>query len=315
VYWQLPLATTMVLAYLLARIVKQVNKVQQQYQEMAILESAYWSLQETIEKTEGSHETTLGSQVPSLKHAVRLDGVSFAYDEDWVLRNASLIFPAGLFTAIVGPSGTGKTTIVDLVTALLRPQQGEIWVDDLPLEQVDIRSWRGMIGYVPQETLLLHDTVFFNVTLGDPELNEEDAEYALRAAGAWEFVTALPRGMHSLVGERGGALSGGERQRIAIARALVRKPKLLILDEPTSALDRDSEAAICETLQQLSGKYTVLAISHQPALMKAADRAYHLQDGEVTLVEDRSTTSKDSGGIEDDSGFGGQAATVPGTGG
>jgi ATP-binding cassette subfamily C protein len=121
--------------------------------------------------------------------------------------------------------------------------------------------------------------------------------------------------MHSLVGERGGALSGGERQRIAIARALVRKPKLLILDEPTSALDRDSEAAICETLQQLSGKYTVLAISHQPALMKAADRAYHLQDGEVTLVEDRSTTSKDSGGIEDDSGFGGQAATVPGTGG
>ena len=315
VYWRLPLATTMVLAFLLARIVKQVNKVQQQYQEMAILESAYWSLQETIQKTEQAHETTLGSQVPSLKHAIRLDRVSFAYQEDWVLRNASLTFPSGLFTAIVGPSGAGKTTIVDLVTALLRPQQGEIWVDDLPLEEVDIKRWRGMIGYVPQETVLLHDTVLFNVTLGDPELNEEDAEFALRAAGAWQFVTAMPRGMYGMVGERGGGLSGGERQRIAIARALVRKPKLLILDEPTSALDRNSEAAICETLQQLSGAYTILAISHQPALMKAADRTYHLQDGEVALVDDRSTASKHSDEIEDDSGLGGQTATVPGTGG
>jgi len=311
VYWRLPLATTMVLAFLLARIVKQVNNVQQQYQEMAVLESAYWSLQETIQKTEQAHETTLGSQVPSLKHGIRLDRVSFAYQEDWVLRNASLTFPSGLFTAIVGPSGAGKTTIVDLVTALLRPQQGEIWVDDLPLEEVDIRRWRGMIGYVPQETVLLHDTVLFNVTLGDPELNEEDAEYALRAAGAWQFVTAMPRGMYSTVGERGGGLSGGERQRIAIARALVRKPKLLILDEPTSAMDRNSEAAICETLQQLSGDYTILAISHQPALLTAADRAYHLQDGEAALVEDHSTASKPS---EDDSGFGGQAAIVPGTG-
>jgi len=315
VYWRLPLATTMVLAFLLARIVKQVNNVQQQYQEMAVLESAYWSLQETIQKTEQAHETTLGSQVPSLKHGIRLDRVSFAYQEDWVLRNASLTFPSGLFTAIVGPSGAGKTTIVDLVTALLRPQQGEIWVDDLPLEEVDIRRWRGMIGYVPQETVLLHDTVLFNVTLGDPELNEEDAEYALRAAGAWQFVTAMPRGMYSTVGERGAGLSGGERQRIAIARALVRKPKLLILDEPTSAMDRNSEAAICETLQQLSGDYTILAISHQPALMKAADRAYRLQNGIAVLDEDHPTASAPSDENEEDSGLSGQAAIVPGTGG
>jgi ATP-binding cassette subfamily C protein len=170
--------------------------------------------------------------------------------------------------------------------ALIRPKQGEVFIDDLPLAQTDLRSWRKMIGYVPQETLLLHDTVLINITLGDPELRKEDAEYALRAAGAWEFVTALPQGMYSTVGERGGMLSGGERQRIAIARALVHKPKLLILDEPTSALDRDSEAAICETLQQLSGDYTILAISHQPALMNAADRAYRLQDGTTLLVED-----------------------------
>jgi ATP-binding cassette subfamily C protein len=286
IYWHMPLAQVMVLAFLLVRLVKHINKVQLEYQQMVIYESAYWSLQDTIHEAQMAREPTLGKQVPSLNHAIRLDRVSFAYDEELVLRDLSLTFPAGLFTAIVGPSGVGKTTIVDIVMALIRPKQGEVFIDDLPLAQTDLRSWRKMIGYVPQETLLLHDTVLINITLGDPELRKEDAEYALRAAGAWEFVTALPQGMYSTVGERGGMLSGGERQRIAIARALVHKPMLLILDEPTSALDRNSEAAICETLQQLSGDYTILAISHQPALMNAADRAYRLQDGTALLVED-----------------------------
>jgi ATP-binding cassette subfamily C protein len=286
IYWHMPLAQVMVLAFLLVRLVKHINKVQLEYQQMVIYESAYWSLQNTIHEAQMAREPTLGKQVPSLNHAIRLDRVSFAYDEELVLRDLSLTFPAGLFTAIVGPSGVGKTTIVDIVMALIRPKQGEVFIDDPPLAQTDLRSWRKMIGYVPQETLLLHDTVLINITLGDPELRKEDAEYALRAAGAWEFVTALPQGMYSTVGERGGMLSGGERQRIAIARALVHKPMLLILDEPTSALDRNSEAAICETLQQLSGDYTILAISHQPALMNAADRAYRLQDGTALLVED-----------------------------
>ena len=315
VYWRFPLATTMVLAFLLARIVKQVNKVQQQYQELAILESAYWSLQNILEGAENERESALGTRIPSLKQAIRLDRVSFAYGEHRVLQNISLIFPVGLLTAIVGPSGVGKTTVADLVTGLLLPQEGKVLIDDLPLQQVDVMKWRKMIGYVPQETLLLHDSVLINITLGDPELSEENAEAALRSAGAWEFVTAMPRGMYSTVGERGDMLSGGQRQRIAIARALVHKPKLLILDEPTSALDRESEEAICETLQQLSGKYTILAISHQPALLTAADRAYRLQDGSAVLVEDRATDSAALDKVEDDSGLSGQAAIVPRTGG
>jgi ATP-binding cassette subfamily C protein len=287
VYWHLPLATIMVLVFLLSRIVKQLNKVQQQYQEMVILESAYWSLQDTIREAERSCEPELGSKVPVLNHSIRLDGVSFAYGEEWVLRDASLSFPSGLLTAIVGPSGVGKTTVADLLLGLIRPQKGEVWIDDLPLAKVDLKKWRKMIGYVPQETLLLHDSVLINVTLGDPDLSVADAERALRAAGAWEFITEMPQGIYSTVGERGGMLSGGQRQRVAIARALVHKPALLILDEPTSALDTENELAICETLQQLTGEYTILAISHRATLMSAADQAYQLQDGKVFLVEDQ----------------------------
>jgi ATP-binding cassette subfamily C protein len=297
IYWQIPLAEVMVLVFLLARVVKLLTKAQQGYQQMVTLESAYWSLQNTIREAESASESALGTQVPSLKETIRFDQVSFNYGEDWVLRNASLIFPAGLFTAIVGPSGVGKTTIVDLVMALLRPQHGELFIDDLPLAEVDLRSWRKMIGYVPQETLLLHDTVLINVTLGAPDLTEADAEQALRAAGAWEFVRAMPQGMHSTVGERGSMLSGGQRQRIAIARALVHKPKLLILDEPTSALDPENEAAISETLGQLRGTITILAISHQPTIMKEADRAYQLQDGKAFLLEDHQVKSVSGGSL------------------
>ena len=295
VFLRFPLATVLVLVFLLTRIVKRVNKVQQEYQEMVILESAYWSLKDTIREAERAREPNLGAETPSLDHAIRLDRVSFAYNEEWVLKEASLSFPSGLLTAIVGPSGIGKTTIADLLIGLIRPQQGEVWVDDLPLAKVDLKKWRKMIGYVPQETLLLHDTVFINVTLGDPELGEEEAEDALRAAGAWEFVTEMPKGMYSTVGERGSMISGGQRQRIALARALVHKPKLLVLDEPTSALDQESEAAICETLQQLSGKYTILAISHRNTLIGAADRAYQLEDGKALLVQDHNVADAYSG--------------------
>ena len=194
-----------------------------------------------------------------------------------------------------------------LIIGLLRPQRGQIWIDDLSFETVDIRTWRRVIGYVPQETLLLHDTVMRNVTLGDPESSEKDVENALRAAGAWGFVSALPQGMHSTVGERGGKLSGGQRQRIAIARALVHKPVLLILDEATSGLDPESEASICDTLRQLRGKLTILAISHQPALVNVADRAYRVQDGEALLMGNHQDIDSDSGDV----GSGSRLTTLP----
>lgn len=162
------------------------------------------------------------------------------------------------------------------------------------MREVDLRLWRNMIGYVPQDTILLHDSILHNVTLGDPKLSINDAEQALRAADAWEFVSGLPEGLSTMVGERGGKLSGGQRQRIVIARALVNRPRLLILDEATSALDRESEDAICETLGGLKGQLTILAISHNRAMVQAADYVYRMTDGTASLLpkEDQSALAK-----------------------
>jgi ATP-binding cassette, subfamily C, bacterial len=286
VYFGIPISSVMVLAFLLIRLLSQMGKVQENYQDMVIFESAYWSLRSKIKKAENELEAFPGKQKPSLEQGIRLDHVSFKYRESWVLNNASLELPAGLFTAITGLSGAGKTTVADLVIGLLQPQEGQVLIDGIPLMALDIRSWRQMIGYVPQETLLLHDTVMKNVTLGDPQLNEKDVKYALRAAGILDFVMNMPQGLESTVGERGGMLSGGQRQRIAIARALVHKPALLILDEATSGLDTETEATIVETLRKLKGELTILAISHQHALVDAADIAYHLQDGEALSARD-----------------------------
>ncbi len=285
IYVELSFTTVTVLVFLLARLMKHLGKIQQQYQNMLISESAYWSLAEKIDEAGREREPFLGDQKPQFNKAIRLENISLGYSGQSVLKNASLIFPKGSFTMLVGASGAGKTTVADLIIGLLRPQKGEIWIDKLALADADLKSWRQMIGYVPQETLLLHDTILNNVTLGDPALTPDSVQNALRAAGALEFVEAIPQGMYSIVGERGGRLSGGQRQRIAIARALVHQPLLLILDEATSALDPDSESTIGRTLQKLRGELTIIAISHQPTLIKSADRAYCIENGQAILMD------------------------------
>ena len=276
--------SVMFLAFLLVRTLLYLSRMQREYQRMVTCESAYWSLQAAIDGARKESENLPEGATPELRQAIRLDDVGFRYRDRWVLRNAALTIPAGGITAIIGASGAGKTTVVDLVTALLRPQEGEIWIDELPLGRVDWRLWRRMIGYVPQDTLLLHDTVANNVTLGDPELTRADAEAALRAAGIWDLVSGLPEGLDTIVGERGGKLSGGQRQRVAIARALAHKPRVLILDEATSALDPETETAICRTLEDLRGELTIIAISHQSPLVDVADRVYRMADCAASLV-------------------------------
>jgi ATP-binding cassette, subfamily C, bacterial len=284
-----------VLSVVFWRTLSRFGNLQFNYQELASVESAYWSLRESIDELHDHEEAHVGTRVPSFEKSLALRDVSFSYGEKPVSERVSLIIPTGGFTALVGPSGVGKTTIADLIIGLLRPQKGEIYIDGVPMSELDLRQWRGMIGYAPQDAILFHDTIFSNVTLSDPVLTSRDAETALREAGAWDFVSSLPDGLESIVGERGGKISGGQRQRIALARALVRKPKLLILDEVTTALDPDTESAICQSLLRLKGKVTILTISHQKALVDAADSVYDVsQLGLSTDAETQSSERSES---------------------
>ena len=194
-------------------------------------------------------ETGTGTERVALDQSIDFESVSFSYGEHRILDKVSFSIPAGVITCLVGDSGSGKTTIADLVIGLIQPESGIIRVDGHDLNALDVHAWRHSIGYVPQENLLLHDSILHNVALGDPSLKREDAEYALKLAGAWDFVSRLPDGIDSVVGERGTLLSGGQRQRVMIARALAHHPKLLILYEATIALDPANEAGICATLQ------------------------------------------------------------------
>jgi ATP-binding cassette subfamily C protein len=285
--WTVSPAIVMTLVFLLARALFQLALVQRTYQSMVVGESAYWSLQSTIKAARDAREVATGLRKPRLRQQIRMEQVSFAYGESAILTDVSLSIPAGSFAAITGRSGSGKTTIVDLISGLLQPDSGQIWIDDTSLEEVDLHAWRSMIGYVPQETGLLHDSVLNNVTLGDPRLTEQDVEAALRAAGAWQFVASLPDGLNSVVGERGAMLSGGQRQRIVIARALVHKPALLILDEATSALDHEVERDIHQALNELRSQMTILSISHRPNIETLADHVYRLEAGTLTLATTR----------------------------
>jgi ATP-binding cassette, subfamily C, bacterial len=283
VLWKYELPSVMMLVFLVARLFSELGKLQRKIQDMATCESAFWSLKKKIDEAVQQKEPDLGRKQVILKKSLCFDRVSFSYAGASILKMVSLEIPAGSFAAVIGPSGAGKTTLVDLVSGLLRPQQGDVLVDDVPMGEMDVRYWRRQIGYVPQDTVLLHDSILANVTLGDSALCDSDAEEALRAAGAWDFIAAMPEGIHTIVGERGSKLSGGQRQRIAIARALAHRPTLLILDEATSALDPENEKAICRTLARLRGTITILAISHQPALVNVADRIFSIREQTVCI--------------------------------
>jgi ATP-binding cassette subfamily C protein len=239
---------------------------------------------ETVDDAQAQAEAVGGQAPPGFEHQIELEDVSFGYsEEEPVIDGVTLTIAKGRITCLVGESGSGKSTLADLVIGLIRPRSGRIMVDGTPLTDIGLAAWRSTIGYVPQDNLLLHDTVLANIALGDETITEVEAAQALRAAGAAEFVEAMAEGMHTVVGERGARLSGGQRQRIMIARALAHRPSLLVLDEATSALDAASESAICETLSALKNHLTILAVTHQSALRRIGDVVYYVENGSVTL--------------------------------
>jgi ATP-binding cassette subfamily C protein len=290
VIWELPLSAVTAMVILFVRILTLSSKMQRRYQNLLVFESAYWSIRRASEAARSSAEIKTGRLHPTLKQGISLQHVDFNYDNKVIFRNLNMEIQVKSFTAITGNSGVGKSTLIDLLCGLVEPKFGDIFVDGISLHEINIREWRHLIGYVSQETILLHDTILSNILVGAPDLTQADAEKALHQAGAWEFVSALPEGLHTIVGERGGLISGGQRQRIAIARALAHQPQLLLLDEPTSALDPKSEQNICKTLRNLSRSLTIIAVSHQPAVANAADYVIGLSNGEAKLLTKSSST-------------------------
>lgn len=270
-----PFEQLLFMALLFYRIFTRVGNAQDHFQSVVALQPAYESLQEAIDEAESYRELNDGTTSVTLRQEIELKSVDVVYDGDPVLTNLSMVVPAGKLTGLVGPSGMGKTTILDLICGLVEPTSGSVSIDGIPMRDVDMHSWRSQIGYVPQEVVLVNASVFTNVGLNADGVTVKDVERALRAAGAWEFVSKLPEGMESSVGERGLQLSGGQRQRVAIARSLVCTPRLLILDEPTSALDTLNQHEVLTTLRGLPDT-TILIVSHSNTIASDVNVLYEL---------------------------------------
>jgi ATP-binding cassette subfamily C protein len=287
--WQAPPGELMIMSVLLVRTVMTIGKAQQSFQTARIAETGLIGVTETIELAKHARESLQAGAQPSFERDIVFKDVRFAYDEVPVIDGVSFEVRRGQVTTLTGSSGAGKTTTVDLLLGLHRPNDGQILIDGAPLETLDITAWRRMTGYVPQELLLFHDTLRANITLGQVEFTDDDVRRALEQAGAADFVAALPEGVDTIVGERGARLSGGQRQRISIARAMIHRPRVLVLDEATTALDPETERAIVENVVELtrSTGLTVVAISHQPAWAKASDAVIHLANGEVSKIDRR----------------------------
>jgi ABC-type multidrug transport system fused ATPase/permease subunit len=220
-----------------------------------------------------------GLKEERLQGRVEFRNVSFSYNgKETVLQSVSFAARAGEHVAIVGPSGVGKTTLVSLLLQFYRPQQGEIRIDGRPAAEYELRSLRRRIGYVPQSPTLLTGTIADNLRYGDPDASDGEVEKAARAAGIHDFIASLPDGYRAQVGERGVNFSEGQKQRLAIARALVKEPDIVILDEPTSALDSRTEASIFATLPEMLRGKTLFIVAHRLSTIRQSDRILCFDD-------------------------------------
>lgn len=220
-----------------------------------------------------------------LEQEIRFQDIWFAYyPGEYVLRNINLIIGKGEIAAIVGPSGVGKTTLIHLLARFYDPGQGAIFIDGIDIRQVSLKSLYEQIGIVTQETILFNDTVYNNIAYGHWGADEKEIEAAAKMANAHEFILRLPQGYATLVGERGVLLSGGQKQRIAIARAILKKPSILILDEATSNLDTESEKFVQEALERLMVQQTTLVIAHRLSTISRADKIAVLDQGRIVQL-------------------------------
>ena len=281
--FHLPTAAILLLLFVFSRLVPRIITLQQTFQEILSVVPALDAIQDLIDECEGAPERTTTNQQPvMLERGIALRDVSFSYARNNVappqVRDITLDIPAGKTSAIVGASGAGKSTIADLLLGLITPFSGTVLIDDNVLDESRLKSWRGQVGYVAQDTFLFNDTVRFNLDWAAPGATEQEMNAALTSAAA-VFVKTLPNGLDTVIGERGVRLSGGERQRLSLARALLRHPRVLILDEATSSLDSENEEKIFRAIQKLHGAMTIVIITHRLSTIRGADVIHVLDHG------------------------------------
>lgn len=287
--WHVPLAELAVLALILARLLPLFSGLHQNtLQWLHALPAAQdiLALQHTHRIAAEPAPPPAGSRWP-VRHDILVDNVSVQYDarQQPALDQVRILLPAGRITAITGPSGAGKSTLVDVLTGLIVPNSGGIRIDGVLLQPEQRLHWRRAVACVQQDTFLFNTSIRENLLWARPNATDADLHEALERAAA-DFVLTLPTGLDTVTGDRGVQLSGGERQRIALARALLVQPSLLILDEATSALDAQNEQRIASVLERLRGQITVLIISHRSALLKRADQVVELEQGRVRTTID-----------------------------
>jgi ATP-binding cassette subfamily C protein len=291
VRFHLSLAEIVVLLLVFMRVAPRFMDMQLQAQQVLINIPAYASMQRLQARFDAEREPdqNAAGQVASLslETGLNIRNVSFAYGEGDgkpVVSDMTFGLPAGKVTALIGPSGSGKSTIADMLLGLLEPTSGLILADGVEITAQNRRAWRDQVAYVPQDVFLLHDTIAANLRLAAPRAGDDELWAALRDAHAADFVERLASGLETVVGDRGVRLSGGERQRIALARALLRKPSLLILDEATSALDWQNQSLIAQSIEALRGQMTILTIAHRPSMIAFADWVVAIESGRIVEV-------------------------------
>lgn len=280
-------------SFSLASFVAIVYLIQKEFTFMQSIQNSFNSINENLprlkifmdyKKTAENHvEIDSGSEPFRFNEKLELKNISFAYDKkDMILSDLNLLINKGEMVGLIGPSGAGKTTLVDILLGLFPAGSGEILLDGKDISVIDRNSWRKSIGYVSQDTFLLNDTIENNIRFYNNLLTKEDIIRAVKIANIYDFIEKQPNKFSTIIGERGVKLSGGQRQRIILARILAKNSEILILDEATSALDNESELLIHEAIEGLRGKMTMLVIAHRLSTIMNSDKLLVLENGKIT---------------------------------
>lgn len=286
----LGLPEIIVLIAVYTRIVPQLIEFQQALQFVVSSLPAYEHVGRTLDALAAAPEFRGGDRtVAGLRDGIELRGVSLSLEGRRVLDNVHLKIEAGSIVALVGESGAGKTSLIDVITGMRLADEGEVLVDGVSMRQLSLQSFRDRLALLPQESIFFHDTIRNNLALFAGEIEDSEIWAGLEQASAADFVRERPLGLDTVLGDDALRVSGGQRQRLALARALLRRPQLLILDEPTSALDPDTESAVLQSLLRLRGNTTVLIATHRQSFLGSADTVYRLIDGRA---EPDSVTSR-----------------------